>query len=332
RETACANPGDAVVGVLRLTIGQDPLTAFPGQFCDLTSARVVDAGDDGALDAVHEGGEVGVDLLQTAVVVEVVGLHIGDHGDLGREHEEGAVALVGLHRDDVADTGIGPQPGGDQRATDHVSGIDAQVLQNDGDHRGRGGLAVCSGDRDPFTVQQECTQCCGSGEDAQAPPVCLDEFGVVLTDGRGDHKGLGRAEVLGGVSHVDPGTHLLQFTQGVSITGITTGDLDTELQQYAGDTGHSRPTQTDEVGTAQLVDGDRVGRPNQTHRLSLPSSWTTSSPMSSDTGISGVGLSPRAMAITSRASSSSASLRPMRAAASDMATTRSVSVSTGSSS
>src|SRR5699024_9148482 len=114
--------------------------------------------------------------------------------------------------------------------------------------------------------------------------------------------------------------------------GITTDDLASDLQQAAGNTGHTRPAQTDEVGTAQLVDRDRVGRPNQTHRLSFPLSWKTSSSMSSDTGMSGGGLSPRAMAITSRASSSSASLRPMRAAASDMATTRSVSVNTGNSS
>ncbi len=213
-----------------------------------------------------------MDLVDAAVVVQVVGLDVGHHGDLGREHQEGAVALVGLHRDDLADTGVGAQSGGDQLPADHVTGVDAQVLEDHGDHGGRGGLAVGSGDRDALTAQQEGPQGRGSGQDPQTPPARLGQLGVVLADRGGDHQGLGGVEVLGRVAHVDPRAHPLQVAQGVAVPGVAAGDLHTGLQQHTGDTGHAGPAQADEVGASQLVDGDGFGRSDQAHRASLPSS------------------------------------------------------------
>ena len=71
RSAPCARPGRAA------TASSAPTTTAPA----------------GPVQEAVEGLD---ELVEAAVVVEVVGLHVGDDGDLGVEREERAVALVGL--------------------------------------------------------------------------------------------------------------------------------------------------------------------------------------------------------------------------------------------
>ncbi len=53
-------------------------------------------------DVLDEVAEGLLDRVEVAVVVEVLGVDVGDHGDGGAQAQEGAVALVGLDHDPVA--------------------------------------------------------------------------------------------------------------------------------------------------------------------------------------------------------------------------------------
>ena len=63
--------------------------------------------------APDKGGEGVPDASQIAVDVQVVGLDVGDHGDLGAQLQEGAVELVRLDDVDVraARTKVAAPPG-----------------------------------------------------------------------------------------------------------------------------------------------------------------------------------------------------------------------------
>ena len=99
--------GDAVRGVVGhahvacrgKAVGHD---ASPGRFRKLRKRWVLAADDEGPVggNRCHERLERRADLVDAAyVVVEMVGLDIGDERDVGRKVQERSVALVGL--DDV---------------------------------------------------------------------------------------------------------------------------------------------------------------------------------------------------------------------------------------
>ena len=82
------------------------------------------------------------------VVVEVVGLDVGDDRAEGRQQQEGAVALVGLGDEDVAAAGVGVAARLGQVAADGERRMQPGVLQRHREHRRGGRLAVGAGDGD----------------------------------------------------------------------------------------------------------------------------------------------------------------------------------------
>ena len=114
-------------------------------------ARVVGAHDEEARRVEtrsSEGVEGGAVGLLGAVVVEVVGLDVGDQRGVRRVDEEGAVALVGLGDEQLAAAVVGVGAGLVELAADGEGRVGAAVLQRHGQQRGGGGLAVRAGDRD----------------------------------------------------------------------------------------------------------------------------------------------------------------------------------------
>ena len=78
----------------------------------------------------------------------MLGIDVGDDGDVGRQLQEGAVGLVGLDHHPVA--GAEPRIGAigvDDAAVDHGR-IEAAGIEQRRDQRGRRGLAVRAGDGD----------------------------------------------------------------------------------------------------------------------------------------------------------------------------------------
>ena len=138
-------------------VGQHPaaeLVAAPGQG---GRPGVVGAGDERAVvaEAVGEPLERLDHLLGRAVVVEVVGLHVGDDRDLGGVDEEGGVGLVGLGDEDLAAALVPVRPRPHQLAAQRERGVEAGLLQQHGEHRRRRGLAVGPGHRDRAVPEQQ---------------------------------------------------------------------------------------------------------------------------------------------------------------------------------
>jgi hypothetical protein len=109
---------------------------------DAEQGRAVE-GD--VLDELDEGV---LHLVEAAIMVEMLGIDVGDHRDRAVEAEEGAVALVRLdhHPVGAAEPRVGAV-GVDDAAVDHGR-VDAARVEQGRDHRGGRGLAVGAGDRD----------------------------------------------------------------------------------------------------------------------------------------------------------------------------------------
>src|SRR5207302_1708956 len=96
---------------------------------------------------VQKGDEGVVYLGLVLVVLEVVAVDAGDHGDLRVGLEKRAEGLVGLGDQDVARAEAGARTDVVQVAADDEGRLEAGAVQDTGDHRRRRGLAVRAGDR-----------------------------------------------------------------------------------------------------------------------------------------------------------------------------------------
>jgi hypothetical protein len=86
------------------------------------------------------------DRLLGAVVVEVVDLDVGEDGAEKRQGEVCAVALVGLDHQPLPSCPLRPRAHVGDVAADDEAGARTGLGQDEHQHRGGGGLAVCAGD------------------------------------------------------------------------------------------------------------------------------------------------------------------------------------------
>ena len=146
---------------------------------------------------LDEGAERVLHRVEGLEVVEMLGVDIGDDGDVGRQLEEGAVGFVGLDHHPVAfaEPRIGAV-GVDDAAVDHGR-IEAAGVEQGGDQRGRGGLAVRAGDGDAALQPHQLGQHLGAAHHRQALRARGGELRIVALDRRGDDDDLGAVEVRG---------------------------------------------------------------------------------------------------------------------------------------
>ena len=152
---------------------------------------------------LHEGDEGVLHGLEGLEVIEMLGVDIGDDGDVGRQLEEGAVGFVGLHHHPVA----GPEPrigavGVDDAAVDHRR-VEAGAVEQRRDHRGGRGLAVGAGDGDAALQPHQFGQHLGAPHHRQALGARGDQLRIVRLDGGGDDDDVGAVDVAGLVADGD---------------------------------------------------------------------------------------------------------------------------------
>ena len=193
--------GEPDVGVARHAIGQRAAaiggaTELGQQFAH---HRMIDAGDGEAIerDRIDELVEGLMQRVERRPIIHVLGVDIGDHADLGRELQERTVGLVGLdhHPFALADAGIGA-PGIDDAAGDH-GGVEIGRLQQIGDQRGGGGLAVGAGDRHGGARAHQLGQHLGAANDGKATLLGRFEFGIAGLDRAGDDEMARAFDVVG---------------------------------------------------------------------------------------------------------------------------------------
>ncbi len=150
-----------------------------------------------ALDEVAEGVLHRIEGLE---VIEMLGIDIGDDGDVGRAPQEGAVALVGFHHHPLA--GAEPRIGAvgiDDAAIDH-RGVEIAGVEQRRHHRRGGGLAMGAGDCDAALQAHQFGEHLGAPHHRNARRTRGHQFRIVALDGRGHHHDIGAGHVVGGMA------------------------------------------------------------------------------------------------------------------------------------
>ena len=128
---------------------------------------------------LDEGAKRVLHRVEGLEVIEVLGIDIGDDGDVGRQLEEGAVGFVGLDHHPVA--GAEPRIGAvgvDDAAVDHGR-IEAAGVEQRRHHRGGRGLAVGAGDGDAAFQPHQLGQHLGAAHHRQPLRARGDQFRIV---------------------------------------------------------------------------------------------------------------------------------------------------------
>jgi len=228
---------------------------------------VIDADHGQAAGADDEPVEGLPQRLEAAVVGVVVGLDVGDHGDLGAELDEGAVALVGLDHEPLA---VGPHGAGADLVdvpADDEAGVEAGFGEDHGQHRGGRRLAVGAGDGDRAPECGDGRQDLRSAQHRQALLPGGDDLGVARTDGGGDGHDLGVAQLVGPVTHRDPHALVGQTVEGLGGLEVAATHPVAHRGQDAGDGAHARATDPDDVDRLRRgeVDDGVGGGPGVSH-------------------------------------------------------------------
>ena len=211
--------------------------------------RMVDAHHGEAVEGhvLDELAEGVADPVEAAVVVEMLGVDVGDQRHVDRQPDEGAVGLVGLDHHPVgrAHPRIGAV-GVDDAAIDHGR-VEAAGIEQRRDHRGGRRLAVRAGDGDRLLEPHQLAEHLGAAHHRQEPLAGELQLGIVALDRRGDDDDLGVAEIGRVVAdrhrHAEPAQAL-----DVGVLGDV-GALHpvAEIDQHLGDAAHADAADADEM-------------------------------------------------------------------------------------
>ena len=190
-----AHFGGGVVGIFP-AIGDRVVARLTEPSCTLVFSAV----DQFALGLLGQSGEDFENVIEIAVVVEVLGFNVENDRMLGVIKGEGAVAFVtfGNHQlTIVRPMGIGAQ-NGNFRA-DVVTGFEPGFAQQVGGHRGGGGLAVgARDDQSPAGVENG-AETFSAQINRNAGFLRGFQSGVVRLDGRGHHHHIDALHCFGSV-------------------------------------------------------------------------------------------------------------------------------------
>ena len=157
------------VGLRVLAIGENAPVLDPAD--QLLHGRMIEAHDREAVErqVSDQRQERLLDRVESLEVVEMLGIDVGDDGDVGGQLQERAVALVGLdhHPVAVAEPRVGAV-GVDDAAVDDGR-IEAGGVEQGRDQRRRRRLAVRAGDGDALLEPHQLGEHLGAPNDGNAP-------------------------------------------------------------------------------------------------------------------------------------------------------------------
>ena len=233
-------------------VGHDPPVADSAD--DVLHLRMVDAHHRETVEG-HVLDELAVgllDLLEPAVMLEMLGIDVGDDRDRPVEPKEAAVAFVGLDHHPVALA----EPGVRSVAVDDAAVDDGRVeparVEHRGDHRRRRRLPVRSGDRDRLLHAHQLGEHFGALDDRQAPLDRRFDLGIAAADGGGDDDDGRVAEILGFLADHDRDAELAQALDDIAFRDVRALHLVAELVHHLGDARHADAADPDEVDRADV--------------------------------------------------------------------------------
>ena len=224
-------------------------------------AAVLDAPDEflhlGMIEA-HDGKAIERDVLdellvglpnlpERAIVVEMLGIDIGDHGDVGRQLQEGAVRFVGLDHHPLTSTHARIRAVGIDDAAIDDGGVEPARFQERRDERGRRGLAMRAADGDGATEPHQFGEHFSTTHHRQQLFARRDQFRIALLDGGGNDDDFGIAEVFSLVSDMDRNALVAQPLHIGTFRLVGTLHAMTEVVQNLGDAAHPDTAYTDKM-------------------------------------------------------------------------------------
>jgi len=197
-------------------------------------------------DKVHELAEGPLDVLERAVVIEMVGLDVGHDDHIGIEVEKGAVRLVGL-ADEVLPRSVSAigtilldNP------TYEEGGVASEMVEHGRDHGRGSGLAVRAGNGDALAEAHNLRQHHGARNYRNACLAGSQHFRIIRLDGGGGNHHVHAFDMLCrmAVKHLD--AHIGQLARYRALCLIRAGYVEFFIQ-HLGQAAHARATDTDEM-------------------------------------------------------------------------------------
>ena len=119
------------------------------------------------------------------VVIQMLAIDVGDHGEDRAELQEGAVAFVGFNHQKItlADARVGAAHGCGL-APDDYRGIEARGVENGRGHRCGGGFAVAARDRDAVLQAHQLGQKLAPRDQRDFQTPRFEQLGILWVDRR----------------------------------------------------------------------------------------------------------------------------------------------------
>lgn len=210
--------------------------------------------DDQPRGQVTELVEALLDIVEGFEIVQMIGVDVGDDGDIGRQLEEGIHILARLTHDDVTLSHIAVAAQQRQLASDDRRGVEARTDQQLAEHGGGRGFAVGSGYGDGAVV--------AAGNDAQHYRA-LDrgdtlfggchQLGVILLDGGGIDDQLRALDVFRTVTHVHRNSVGADAVERFTLVRVGAGELKALAVQDLGQRAHARAADADEMDSFYMI-------------------------------------------------------------------------------
>ena len=251
-------PKDAHLGVVGEAVAHHPgRTRGRQRRQQRGHPRVVGAGDQepARRDPLHEHLEhLGVGL-RGVMVIEMVGLDVGDHRAMGGEGQERAIGLVRFDHENVAAALVRARAGLVEFPADGERRVQSDRLQGHGEHRGGRRLAVRAGHADAAGTGHQRGQRLGPDHHGDAPLPGRLHLDVVRADRRRHHDrgGAGRQQFEIRRIVADHGAHSAvgQAGQHVRALRVRSGHQKSAIGQDPGNGAHPGSAHPDQVGPGQ---------------------------------------------------------------------------------
>ena len=267
------------IGVATAPVGDHPSAVRPNPVGERGRARVVSAGDEHAV-TLHPGGELVergvVGRRIVAVVLQVVRVHVGDHGDRGVQMQEGAVGLVRLDHEDLAFAGMGVGAEAGHDGADEVGGIQAGADQGRRQHRAGARLAMGTRDGNLPRAGREHRGRRRAMQDAEPAPQSLRDLRDVLGVGGADHDGVGVVDVRRIVAEVTGDAEVAQRLDHRRLPDVAAGDGNAALEGDPRDRRHRRAADPHDEDPAEFLQRRQSIRWFDDHRRTPPARSTRS--------------------------------------------------------
>ena len=210
---------------------------------------MVDAQDRGAVKGyiLDKLDETVLDLVEAAIMIEMLGIDIGDHRDRAVKPQEAAVAFVCLddHPLTVAEAGVGTILV-DDAAVDH-SRVDTAGIEHRRDHRGRRRLPVGASDRNRRFQPHQLGQHFGPAYQRNPAGQRRFDFRIAALDGgRRDHHRCA-LNILRTMADFHVNALRAQTFDDIALGNIAALHLITEIVHNLGDAGHADAADADEM-------------------------------------------------------------------------------------